>query len=72
MESWQEIGLHIKAELKRLNQNVELMNQNFAQEHKMIWKEIVTLKVKAGIWGLMGGAIVIVPALVYFLIDKVD
>lgn len=71
-EEWEKIGSHILMELKRLNKTCHEMTEQIANIHKddipNLKIEVAMLKVKAGIWGLMGGAIplVITILLKYF------
>ena len=50
---WDEYGKHVLAELKRQNENMEEANKRLIT----IEVEIAMLKVKAGIWGLIGASI---------------
>ena len=65
---WHSWGKHVLAELERLDRcHISAENQI---ERLLI--EIAVLKVKAGIWGLIGGALpaiaaIVVAILIYFL-----
>jgi len=67
---WDSWGNHVLEELKRLNQNIEQIRQAFDHENQQIWIEISRLKVKAGIWGIAGGALAVVPTLVMLYLEK--
>jgi len=54
---WSEWAKHVLAELERLNSCYEKLDLRIQEMHT----DIVTLKIKAGIWGLVGG---IIPVLV--------
>jgi hypothetical protein len=62
---WNEWQNHVLAELKRLNNCIERMEEDVGKIHS----EIAVLKVKAGMWGALAGAIPGCIALVWFLID---
>ena len=64
--NWEEYQVFVLEELKSLNRNIEKV------ENKLdcISKDTAVLKVKAGLWGLLGGAIPIMIALgIYILKD---
>lgn len=67
---WDSWGNHVLEELKRLNQNIEQIRQAFDHENQQIWIEISRLKVKAGIWGIAGGALAVIPTLVMLYLEK--
>jgi hypothetical protein len=50
---WNEWSRHVLKELERLNTNYE----NLQEEISLVKIEIAMLKVKAGVWGLVAGAI---------------
>ena len=58
--SWDANAMHVTTELKRLADGYERQ----VAELVKIASEIAALKVKAGIWGLMGGAIPVVIMIV--------
>lgn len=68
-DGWDKIGPHVLIELKRLNHTMRELSDEIQQIHKdeitPIKIEIAQLKIKAGVWGLMGGAI---PALIIILL----
>lgn len=67
---WSEYGKHVLAELERLNENISKLTDAYNQESKKIWTEIATLKTKAGLWGLMGGVLAVIPTIVIILLEK--
>lgn len=65
-DGWNQWGKHVIRELERLNKNIEDSNQ--AAHSFQVWvnrqftdhaSRFATLEVKAGIWGLAGGAVAI-------------
>jgi len=58
MEEFELWKNHILAELERLSGEVKDHNEN----HVKIIEAIAELKVRAGIWGLMGGMIPVIIA----------
>lgn len=63
---WHEWGRHVLKELERLNECYE--NQQKAAQATQV--EIAMLKVKAGVWGLLAGAIPATIALIYTLLKS--
>lgn len=61
-DSWGDWGNHVLSELQRLNKNFETMQDS----NSKMWVEIAMLKVKSGLWGVVGGALAVVPTLFYF------
>jgi len=59
--SWNEWQNHVLAELKRLSDNIDKLNDAYISHREQCSIEIAKLKIKAGIWGGVVGA---VPALV--------
>jgi hypothetical protein len=68
--SWENLGVHVVAELKRLNSNVEAMTVAYNVDSRTVWMEIAALKVKAGLWGILGGALAVIPTLFFFWLNK--
>lgn len=61
---WSEWRRHVLNELGRLEDHHRFMNQQLQK----ILIEVAMLKVKSGVWGLMGGLIpVVVAAMVAYL-----
>ena len=61
---WNEWGKHVLSELKRFND----WNNDLAETQTKILVQVSALKVKAGIWGLIGGAIPVAIGLaIWFL-----
>lgn len=63
-DTWREWSRHVLAELKRLNETQEDLNK----EIKTISVEIAMLKVKSGVWGLLGG---LIPVLIMVLVESI-
>jgi len=63
---WEEWKNHVLMELKRQN---DLMEGIFAKLNRLS-EEIAALKVKAGVWGLLGGAIPVLVSLCIYIILK--
>lgn len=61
---WNEWGKHVLSELKRFNE----WNNELADTQRDILVQISALKVKAGIWGVIGGSVpVIIGLAIWFL-----
>lgn len=58
---WKEWRQHILIELKRLNTNLENIEDDIRLDREAVWKKIVAIetemKVKSGIYGAVGGLI---------------
>jgi hypothetical protein len=56
---WSEWRQHVLIELKRLNSNLESIELDIRKDREEVWKRIVAieteLKVKAGLYGAVGG-----------------
>lgn len=63
---WGEWSKFVLKELERLNTCIGHIDE----EMKRVSVEIAMLKVKSGVWGLIGGCIPIVISLVYFWLKK--
>jgi len=61
-DSWVVWSNHVLNELKRLNEAQESLNKDI----KNISIDIATLKVKAGVWGVLGG---LVPAAIVIIMN---
>lgn len=68
---WDEYRKLVMTEIERLTGEIRHERNNGKQVQKHLWdqmlhieKEIATLKVRCGIWGLMGGLIPAVTAIV--------
>jgi len=61
-DSWVVWSNHVLNELKRLNEAQESLNKDV----KNISIDIATLKVKAGVWGVLGG---LVPAAIVIIMN---
>jgi hypothetical protein len=72
-DTWEEWSKHILSELKRGNigheeirKEMALMDRRIQDRFYQMQSEIVSLKVKAGIWGVMGGSI---PVFIIIIIE---
>lgn len=63
-ESWGAWRHHILKEIKRLAERQEAFNTTQTKIHI----ELAMLKVKSGIWGLIGGAIPVIIGLIFFVL----
>ena len=58
---WDQWGQHILEELKRMNRTIERLSADVAE----VRGDVQALKVKAGVWGALGGvAVVGIPLLI--------
>ncbi len=58
-DGWQEWSKFVLKELKRLGDAYENLTDKVNEELTELKTEVAMLKVKSGIWGLIGGIIVI-------------
>lgn len=58
-DGWQEWSKFVLKELKRLGDAYEKLNDNMGKDISKIKAEIAILKVKSGVYGLVGGAILV-------------
>lgn len=58
-DGWEEWSRFILEELKRLSTAYERLNTKWEEEITLMKTEIAILKVKSGIWGFIGGAVLI-------------
>ena len=65
-DGWEEWRKYILLELKRLNTAYESLQNNVNK----ISQEIAALKVKSGVWGLIGGLIPVIIMLVIYLLTR--
>lgn len=65
---WTQWEKHVLAELKRLNDNMERTETKNDDDHRELFSSIATLRVKAGVWGAMAGAIPGIGVLIFFLV----
>lgn len=71
---WAEYSRLVLAELERHSQWLEALDLRFEERVKETTKEISELRVKAGLWGVLGGAIpltivIILELLRYFILQ---
>lgn len=76
-ESWNVWGKHVLEELRRLNGNYEDLKKKIDSTQTEVWKAIGELqiegakfKVKSGVWGLIGGALAVIPTLVFLFLER--
>jgi hypothetical protein len=76
-DGWNEWGKHVLTELQRLNTNIEGMEtrhsvhrEDVAKELGGLKSEIAVLQVKAGLWGVFGGALPVVVLLLLETLKK--
>lgn len=62
---WDEWSKYVLKELERLNTCMVQIDGNI----KKLSIDIAMLKVKAGIWGVIGGCIPAIAALIYLLLE---
>jgi hypothetical protein len=74
---WQEYKRLLLSELERLSISSEKIRDEFRKEHEAIREEIkkinenlITLNLKAGVWGALAGAIPGLIVLVVYLLQK--
>lgn len=72
--AWETWRNHVLIELKRLDDSVKdnqrailSSKEELKREIDLVRVEVVKLKIKAGVWGAVAGAI---PAIVYILISQ--
>ena len=57
-ETWEEWRKYIIISIKKLNEQVEKLKENTADCKLEYTREITKVKTAAGIWGVIGGAII--------------
>jgi len=69
-DSWASWSRFVLAEMKRLNQHLDQIEEQIASlrnnQIAQLKLEIAMLKVKSGVWGIMGGAI---PIGIYIFVE---
>lgn len=68
LNGWAEWSKFVLKELERLNSCYNHLDKKLDD----VALEIATLKVKAGVWGLLGGAIPVVVGLALWFLQKGD
>ena len=63
-DSWKEWSKHVLIGLERLDKSQRDTNKTLGE----VKIEIATLKVKSGVWGLIGGVIPAIGVILYALI----
>jgi hypothetical protein len=64
---WNEWGKHVLRELERLNDCYDDLKTDVSN----VRIEIAMLKIKAGVWGLIGGAIPVLITVILYLLQTV-
>lgn len=64
---WDEWGRHVLSELQRLNTNLETCGKSIT----CIKTDIAMLKVKSGLWGVLGGIFVVASTVAAFFIGHI-
>ncbi len=67
---WRDYSKLVLEELRRLNECYESLSHSFNKEIKDITVELAVLKLKAGVWGLLGGAIAMALTLLVYWLTK--
>lgn len=65
---WTQYQKLVLAELERHSKQLEALNSQLNKQMSDLQVEIATLKVKSGVWGLLGG---LIPVLVFVVIELV-
>jgi len=63
---WTEWSKYVLKTLEETNEDVKVIRQDVSK----LFTEIAMLKVKAGIWGAMGGAIPVVVLLLVWMVKN--
>lgn len=67
---WTQYQKLVLAELERHSKQLEQINSQMHKQMSDLQVEIATLKVKSGVWGLMGGLIPVLVLVVLELLGK--
>jgi hypothetical protein len=73
IDSWNEWGKHVLAELERLSSSCVVIDervQRIDARVRGIEIEIGMLKVKSGVWGLVGGMIPVLIGITLMILSK--
>lgn len=72
--TWAELATHVLSELKRLNANLEQLNKDHVENRQAVWIEIANIKSRqstmSAAYGLMGGALAVIPTLVVIYLAR--
>ena len=68
-DTWKEWSKHVLAELKRLSNKSDRLDEKLDNRLTQVAVEIAKLKVKAGIWGVLGGAMPVIIGLLIWLLE---
>lgn len=64
--NWEESSLFVQKELERLNACFATLNVKMDQ----LLRDVIILKVKSGVYGLVGGLLPAIAALIYYLLKQ--
>lgn len=71
-QQWRENSQYILKSLDEFRCDFKGFKEDLNKEISSIKVELATLKtemrIKAGVWGLMGGALMVIPTLIFFLV----
>lgn len=65
-ENWDKYQEWVIRDLKRLSENIKEIDNKLDD----ISKDTAMLKVKAGMWGMIGGALPVIIALAFYLLKN--
>ena len=68
-DTWKEWSRHVLAELKRLSDKSDQLDRKLDDRLTQLAVEIAKLKVKASIWGMLGGALPVLIGLLVWLLE---
>ena len=68
-DTWKEWSRHVLAELKRLSDKSDQLDRKLDDRLTQLAVEIAKLKVKASVWGMLGGALPVLIGLLVWLLE---
>ena len=68
-DTWKEWSKHVLAELKRLSDKSDQLDRKLDDRLTQLAVEIAKLKVKASVWGMLGGALPVLIGLLVWLLE---
>lgn len=68
-DTWKEWSRHVLAELKRLSDKSDQLDRKLDDRLTQLAIEIAKLKVKASVWGMLGGALPVLIGLLVWLLE---
>jgi hypothetical protein len=63
ISEWNQMAVHVQAELQRLADAQEKMSAEFVTFRIDMKEEVAALKIKSGLWGMLGAAMFLALAL---------